>query len=80
MSFGSAKTMYSRNGNSTMAVATTGTIMLAVYTTNLIWKAPAKTRFVGLEETKMADAMFAIANCVWIHALGCSMLLDTRVM
>src|SRR5437016_1530047 len=76
----SAKTMYSKKGNRMMAVTTTGTIMFAVYSTNLIWKAPASTRLVGLEETRIAEAMFATANWVWIHALGWIMLLDTRVM
>src|SRR5271155_3047880 len=76
----SGKTMYSKEGNRTMAVTTTGTIMFAVYSTNLIWKAPASTRLVGLEETRIAEAMFATANWVWIHALGCIMLLHIRVI
>ena len=76
----SAKMIYSRNGKRTTAVTTTGTIMLAVYTMNLILKAPARTRLVGLEETRIAEAMLAMANWLWIQALGWTILLDTRVM
>lgn len=49
--------------------------MLAVYSVNLIWKALASTRLVGLEDTRMADPTFATVNWVWIQGLGLSMLL-----
>ena len=72
--------MYNKKGNSTTPVTTTGTITLAVYLMNVIPNAPARTRLVGLEETRMAEAMLAQANCVKIQARGCVMLLDTLVM
>lgn len=72
--------MYSKKGYRTMPVTRTGTMTFAVYLIKVILNAPARTRLVGLEETRIADAILATENWVKIHALGCLMLLDTRVM
>ena len=72
--------MYSKKGYNTIPVTRTGTMIFAVYLMNVIPNAPARTRLVGFEDTSIADAMFATENCVNIHALGCLILLDTRVM
>jgi hypothetical protein len=39
-----------------MADANTGSTRLAVKTKKEIWKPPATTRFVGLDDTRTADA------------------------
>jgi hypothetical protein len=74
------KIMYSKKGYNTTPVTRTGTMIFAVYLMNVISNAPARTRLVGLEDTSIADAIFAQENCVKIQALGCLMLLDTRVI
>lgn len=37
-------------------VTMTGMIMFAVYVRNEIWKAPASTRLVGFDDTRIAEA------------------------
>ena len=47
---------------------------------NLMLKAPVSTRFVGFEETSIADPTFATENCAKIHAFGSLMFLEILVM
>ena len=43
-------------------------------------KAPARTRLVGFDETRIAEEIFATANCAVIQARGFRILDAARVM